>query len=319
MTSTSTSSQTSFSADSPAILLVNPAAGSGKAIRAVPRLREFAARSRWQLMIVVTSSAGDLGTKAKEAAARGCKQILVLGGDGTFQILLNALFGFPELTLGIVPAGGGNDLASAIGLPSDPLAALRLLENGSSRHLDAVRVTFADGSSKFYCGGGGVGLDAEASRFATTTFQFFPGRSRYLFSAIRALWRFQPISVHAVFDTATEFKKDLLLLSVLNTPSYGAGLRLAPLAQPDDGVLDLICLQDLSFWEILKALPALAWKGEINTPRIRRHRVTHLRIETQIPRNFHGDGEILGLTPLDIEIVPDAVRVLCPNPALSAK
>ena len=294
-------------------MLVNPAAGSGKALRALPQLREFAARSKWPLHIELTASAEDLTAKAKESAASGYQQILVLGGDGTFQILLNALFGFPELTLGIVPAGGGNDLASAIGLPPQPLAALSLLRNGSPRSLDAVRVSFADGTSKFYCGGGGVGLDAEASRFTASTFRSFPGRSRYLFSAIRALRRFQPISVHAVIDGAYELNERLLLLAVLNTPSYGAGLRLAPQAQPDDGSLDLICLGELNLWEILRLLPALALRGKINTTRIRRRNITRIHIETESPREFHGDGEILGLTPLDIEIMPKAVRILCPN------
>jgi diacylglycerol kinase (ATP) len=303
--------------NSPPVLLVNPSAGAGKAIRIVPRIREFALRHDWELQIELTSSSEDLAAKARAAAGRGYKQILVLGGDGTFQVLLNALLGTPELTLGIVPAGGGNDLACAIGLPSDSVAALALLQDGSSRSLDVVRVKFADGKIIFYCGGGGVGLDAEASRFAIGTFRKFPGRSRYLFSAIRALWRFQPIAVRALLDGTTQIDAPLLLMAVLNTPSYGAGVHLAPQALLDDGRLDLVCLEELSLWEILAILPALAWRGELNSPHIHRHRITRVRIETSSPRFFHGDGEILGCTPLEIEILPKAVRVLCPKLAIS--
>ena len=306
----SSSLQPVWPANSPALLLVNPSAGAGKALRAIPGLREFALRHDPALQIELTDSAEDLAAKAKAAAQPG-RQILVLGGDGTFQVLLNAVLGIPELTLGIVPAGGGNDLASALGLPSDPVAALALLREGFSRPLDAVRVTFADGTIKFYCGGGGVGLDAEASRLATSTFQKFPGRSRYFFSVICALWRFQPMAVHAVLNGSLQMDASLLLLAVLNTPSYGAGLQLAPQAQLDDGQLDLVCLEELNLWEILLLLPALAGWGELNSSRIRRHRFTRVRIETSSPRAFHGDAEILGCTPLEIEILPNAVRVLC--------
>ena len=309
----SSSLQPVWPANSPALLLVNPSAGAGKALRAIPRLREFALRHDPALQIELTDSAEDLAAKAKAAAQLGFRQILVLGGDGTFQVLLNALLGIPGLTLGIVPAGGGNDLASTLGLPSDPVAALALLREGFARPLDAVRVMFADGTIKFYCGGGGVGLDAEASRFATGTFQKFPGRSRYFFSVICALWRFQPIAVHAVLNGSVQMDASLLLLAVLNTPSYGAGLQLAPQAQLDDGQLDLVCLEELNLWEILLLLPALAGWGELNSSRIRRYRITRVRIETGSPRAFHGDAEILGCTPLEIEVLPNAVRVLCPK------
>ena len=97
---------------------------------------------------------------------------------------------------------------------------------------------------------------------------------------------------------------------VLNTPSYGAGLALAPEAKTDDGKLDLVLVEDLSVSEIVALLPSLAFRGQLNTPRATRHSVTCVRIETDPPRSFHGDGEILGTTPVEISVVPRAYRVL---------
>jgi diacylglycerol kinase (ATP) len=102
----------------------------------------------------------------------------------------------------------------------------------------------------------------------------------------------------------------VLLAGVLNTPSYGAGVCLAPDASTDDGKLDLVLLEDLRVAEILALLPALMSRGALNTNRVRRFRVESLRIETDKPCWFHGDGELLGMTPVEIKVVPKAFRVL---------
>jgi diacylglycerol kinase (ATP) len=239
----------------------------------------------------------------------------VLGGDGTFQALLNALAGAPDVVLGVIPAGGGNDLAAAIGLPRDPLLAADLLLEGRPAFLDAALARTADGKERLYTGGGGVGLDAEAARYAGGVYRNLRGRSRYLLSAVRALMGFHSLRLRAFIgsDRRVEINANALLLVVLNTPTYGAGLRLAPDAQTDDGKLDLVLLEDLSFLEVLALLPSLARRGELRTARVQRFRVDRVRIETDRPCSFHGDGEILGNTPVEVAVVPSAVRILCPR------
>ncbi len=114
-------------------------------------------------------------------------------------------------------------------------------------------------------------------------------------------------------DPPTEFSANVLLLGVLNTPSYGAGLRLAPDAQTNDGKLDLVLLEDLRFLQVLALIPSLAHRGELRTARVRRFRVERVRIETDRICSFHGDGEILGNTPVEVEVVPKAARILRPR------
>src|SRR5262249_27799673 len=98
----------------------------------------------------------------------------------------------------------------------------------------------------------------------------------------------------------------------LNTPSYGAGLYLAPPAKTHDGLLDLVVVENLTLPQILSVLPAFATRGELNTHRLHRFSVTRVRIETETPLWFHGDGELLGKTPVEISVVPRAVRVIRP-------
>jgi len=299
----------------PDLVLVNPAAGGGLAQDVLPTLREFAGRRRWLVEFRCTQSPEHLSAEACRGAAEGHQRIFVLGGDGTFQVLLNALAGAPGVVLGLIPAGGGNDLAAAIGLPRDPLRAVDLLLDGQPAHLDAALARTADGKERLYTGGGGVGLDAEAARYAGGVYRNLRGRPRYLLSAVRALLGFHSLRVCALVgtDRKVEINAKALLLGVLNTPSYGAGLRLAPDAQTNDGKLDLVLLEELSFLEVLALLPSLARRGELRTARVQRFRVDRVRIETDRPCSFHGDGEILGNTPVEVAVVPNAVRILCPR------
>jgi diacylglycerol kinase (ATP) len=104
-----------------------------------------------------------------------------------------------------------------------------------------------------------------------------------------------------------------LLAAVLNTPSYGAGIRLAPEALLDDGWLDAVIVGNLSVLQVLALLPRLLKSGELRTPHVKRLRVRAVKFTTDRPCLFHGDGEILGPTPVEIEIVAGAVRVLEPE------
>jgi diacylglycerol kinase (ATP) len=297
------------------LLLVNPLAGAGRARAALPALQSFASQRAWNVEVCVTASPSDLAEMARNAAQAGRQRILVLGGDGTFQVLLNSVIDQPDVILGIIPAGGGNDLAAALGLPPDPLQAATFLLEGEIGCLDAVRVRTADGVERLYTGGGGVGLDAEASRHASGSYRGIPGRARYLLSAIRALLSFSAFHAKITFLDAKEepMESNAMLVAALNTPSYGAGLYLAPQAKADDGMLNLVLLEDLSALEILRLLPALAARGELNTNRIRRFNTTHVRIETDSPLWFHGDGELLGRTPVEITVMPRAIRILRPR------
>ena len=293
-------------------LLVNPAAGGGRAKEVLPFLREFARERSWRVEICVTASPDDLAEKARCAATAGHRRILVLGGDGTFQILLNALHRYPDTILGVIPAGGGNDLAASLGLPEDSLRAAALLLKGETCCVDAVHVRTAEGRERLYVGGGGVGLDAEAARYASGVYRNLHGRLRYLLAALRALYGFHPIPVRICSEMCElqDLQASALLVGVLNTPSYGAGLFLAPDAKTDDGRLDLVLLDELRLTEVLALLPSLWLRGELKTKRLRRFTVERVRIETAKPYSFHGDGEILGTTPVEISVVPGAFRIL---------
>jgi diacylglycerol kinase (ATP) len=297
-----------------AIVFVNPIAGRGRARTYMPRIRKVFESFGIDARFEIIGSAEKLESSARSAVLRQQRTLFAMGGDGTFQALANAAFG-ADVVLGIVPVGGGNDFAAALGMPSDPVEAAKALLAGQVRLVDLVRVRTGDGRTRLYAGGGGIGLDAEAARYASGAYRHLPGRIRYIASALTALAGFDALNVRIDFPGSDlpSFETQALLAAALNSPTYGAGLRLAPDATVDDGSLEVVMIEKLSMFEILTLLPRLMGSGELRTSRVKRWRAQRVRFITQQPCIFQGDGEILGPTPVEIEVVPKAVRVLAPT------
>lgn len=294
-------------------VFVNFAAGGGRARGCLPRIRKLFDLYGIHAEFVMAKSAEELESRVQDAIAQKSQVLLAMGGDGTFQALANAAFG-ADVLLGVLPVGGGNDFSAALGLPEDPVKAAEALLHGEARCVDLVRVRTSDGQEHLYAGGGGVGLDAEAAHYASGVYRHLPGRFRYIASALRALAGYVPLEVSFDFPGSdlSSIRAKALLGGVLNTPTYGAGLRLAPEAAIDDGLLEVVLIEDLSMIEVLTLLPRLMVSGELRTTRVKRCRVERVRLSTDRPCLFHGDGEILGPTPVEIEVVPKAVRMLAP-------
>jgi diacylglycerol kinase (ATP) len=268
----------------------------------------------WAAEIRETKDSADLASQAQQAIQAGVGTLFAMGGDGTVQALVNATFA-ANLVLGIIPAGGGNDFAKALGFPRDPIAALELALAGEPRAVDLVRVRTSEGKDRLYLGGGGVGLDAESAKHASGRYRNWPGRWRYVAAALLAFQTHRALEVRIVLDEeeAAAKRGKLLLASVLNTPTLGAGIRLAPEAQIDDGLLELILIEELRRSQILGILPGLLFSGKLDIPQLSRFTVRRVRIETEPAALFHGDGEILGSTPVEIEVMPAALTVLAPK------
>jgi diacylglycerol kinase (ATP) len=300
--------------DSAVTVFVNASAGGGRARAHLPQIQKLFESFHVHAHFVMTNSAAELEASVQNSIMQGSRALFAMGGDGTFQSLANTAFG-AEVLLGVLPLGGGNDFAAALGLPPDPLKAAETILTGKPRFVDLARVRTAEGRIRLYAGGGGIGLDAEAARYASGAYRRFPGRSRYIAAALRALIGFTPLEVHIEFPGSDfmDHKGKALLAAVLNSPTYGAGVRLAPDASVDDGWLRLVLIEDFGKFRVLGLLPRLMGSGELRTSHIKRWRIRCVRLTADRPSLFHGDGEIIGTTPVQIEAVPRAIQVLAPS------
>jgi diacylglycerol kinase (ATP) len=306
-----------FLRETKSIVFVNPVAGAGRAERNLRRVRRAFERMEVTTEFVVAASAADMETRVGAAVEQGVRLLFAMGGDGTVQALVNAVGverGENGVVIGIVPSGGGNDFASALGLPKDPTEAVAALRAASIRAVDVLRARTGDGATRLYVGGGGIGLDVEAARHASGSYRRWPGRSRYLAAALRAWREFEPIGVRVEFpdDDIAAIEGRVTTAAVLNTPSYGAGLRVAPEARIDDGLLDVSILKGLSAAQVGRALPRLATNGELPDVYFTRRKARAVVLQADRPCLFHADGEIIGPAPVRIDLLPGAAKFLAP-------
>ena len=293
------------------LVVVNSAAGRGRAAQARAPVEAYLRSQGVNVDFIATSDAADARRRAGAAAAEGYTHVVALGGDGTFHQILNGAFG-QEIVLGLLPAGGGNDLARALDLPRDAVAAAHTLLHAPIRTVDVLRVRPANGPSAYYIGAGGLGLDAEAARLANTRYRRFPGMLRYIAAALESFRKYRPFALDLIVDGVPTTAK-VLLIAVANSPSYGSGVIVAPEAQIDDGWMDLMLVAPLGWNQIVDGLVLALLSGNIRWPEIRRLRARRISLAADRAAAFHGDGEILAEAPVEVEVCPLAVRVVAPH------
>lgn len=293
-------------------ILVNPVAGGGRARRVMPRVAAYLREQGIRAEFVESQGGADLERRAGEAARSGYDPIVVAGGDGAFQHVVRGTLG-SGVTLGIIPLGGGNDVAAALGIPGDPVEAAHLLLHAQARPMDVVGVRLARGLETLYLGGGGMGLDAEAAGLANGPLRKLPGAARYVAGALWALKRFRAFRVNIELDGGPAFESEpLLLAAVTNTPFYGGGITLAPQARVDDGLLDLVLVHRMRWTHLLELIPVALQTGQLGPPDLLRYRARRIRLSADRPVLFHGDGEVFGESPVELRCLPGAIRVLAP-------
>lgn len=237
----------------------------------------------------------------------GIDCLIAVGGDGMVNLAVNALAesGIP---LVIIPAGTGNDMASAVGVPlGRPRAALELIFTGVTRTVDAVRVSSPDTAPRWFIGVLAGGFDAIVNERANGI-RWPRGSAKYTLAAMRELPVFRPIPYRITID-GTEHDGAAMLVAVANGTSYGGGMKVVPTAVVDDGLLDVLILSELSIPTFIRVFPTVFSGRHITHPAVRivRGRTVDLDADGVIA---YADGERLGPLPLSMEIVPAAMQIL---------
>jgi diacylglycerol kinase (ATP) len=294
------------------LVIVNPAAGGGRARRVEPRIAAYLSASRANIQFVHSQSSEDIRSKAARAAAEGCRYVVALGGDGAFHHVVEGVRGTDAIA-GFFPAGNGNDIAGPLGIPADAMRSAEAFLHSKPRLVDLVRVSFRDGRTAHFIGAGGMGLDAEAAHLANTRFRKWPGVTRYLAGALWSFSHEQPIDLHATLD-GEHWSGRALFAAIANGTSYGAGVVIAPDAKMDDGWLDAVLVGELGWLRLLRAIPIALTSGNLQRfKEVHRFRCRRAVLETDRPVKVHGDGELLGESPAEFEILPGAIRVMAPS------
>ncbi len=288
------------------VAILNPVAGRGKAARFETPLRRWLATylgdGRGALPEVwATTGQTSARSLAEQAARGGYDLVIVCGGDGTLNAVVNGLAG-SGLAVGLVPLGTGNDFARAIGIPLDPEAAIRRIAEGSEQRVDlGVR----DGHR--FINVAGCGLDAEVARCVNTGLRRLNGTLAYIVAVMRTLRTFRPGRFTVRVDE-TPIDEPAMLCAVANGTGYGGGMRVAPRARWDDGLLDVCLVKACGIAEFLRAFPRVFKGTHLDHPKVVYLRGKTVRIECDPPQPVLIDGELDTATPAVFEVLPGALR-----------
>jgi len=265
----------------------------------------------YELEWITTGSPGD----AREAAGKWRDGLLVVvGGDGTISEVVNGLgrAGFPAgVTLAILPAGTGNDLAVTLAIPEDPAEAVAVLRQNRVRTLDVVRVRSEGIGEQFFINVATGGMGAEISGAADAEMKGRWGKLSYLRASLEVAREYEAKEVTLTLDGAKR-KLRAANLAIGNCRYAGSGWFAAPRANPEDGLLDLVVIEDVGVQEVLKLAPrVLAGSDYLDKEGVFFARAKEIRVESSPGSlQFTVDGEIIGDEPAVFAVIPQALKVV---------
>jgi YegS/Rv2252/BmrU family lipid kinase len=308
-----------------ALLVHNPTAGRGRAGRLAAEVAARLAAGGVKVERHPTRSLEDARLAACDAAGT-FDAVVAMGGDGTVGAcaggLADAGQGGPggppgwspgrsvRAALGVVPAGGGNDAARSLGLPpDDPLAAAGLVPRLRRRPADLATV-----AGRAYLNVAGAGFDSEVNRIANQRLGWAGNRPRYVGAVLAEL----VVGRVAAFELVLDGRAMPLrgwLVAVANGPSYGGGMRVAPRASLDDGLLEVVVIHEIGKLEFLRTFPKVFSGRHVEHPAVAVHRAARVDLDADRTLAVYADGEPAGTLPATFEVRPAAVTVLAADPA----
>ncbi len=253
--------------------------------------------------------------------------ILLFGGDGTIHRHLGHLvrLGLPVL---IAPAGSGNDFATSLGLKRvrESLHAWQKFcqGKGNVRQIDLGAIAMLDESPQappriqYFSCVAGVGLDGEVARRANNLPRWLRGHGGYALSMAPTIFTFAPFPMKLLTSdeskTSWSVRRDgpTILAAFANTPLYGGGMKVAPKAKMDDGLLDICVVKDVDPFKLFCMFPTVYAGRHLNIKEVDYFQSPAVRVETEHPMDVYADGEYVCRTPIEVSIQPSALKVITP-------
>jgi YegS/Rv2252/BmrU family lipid kinase len=291
-------------------LIVNPAAGGGRALRALPAAERALRAAGLRVRLEHTRDIEHARALGRTAGAAG-EVAAALGGDGLVGAVADGLRQTAESDparpgglLAVLPGGRGNDFARTLGIPRDPAGAAALIANGRERAIDLGVC-----GGRAFVGIASCGFDSDANRIANAT--RVPGDAAYLYGALRALASWRP----ARFELALDGERLVHVgysVAAANGRQYGGGMLLAPDASLDDGMFDVVTVADVPKRRFLRGLPRVFRGKHVLNDEVDVRRARELRIAADRPFTLYADGDPLAELPATVRTLPAAVRVIVP-------
>jgi YegS/Rv2252/BmrU family lipid kinase len=286
--------------------VVNPTAGGSTAAAALLRVAHELRAAGAGLDTEYSRSLAHAQDIARRAGEAG-RVVLAVGGDGIAGGIGGALSGTGTV-LGLVPAGRGNDFARALGLPAEPEALARLLLEGEPREVDTIEVESAVHHRAVVLGSVYAGVDALANRHANHS-RLLRGSASYYAGGLRAVAGWRAANYRVTVDGKEHTHRGYTVVAA-NSPYYGSGRMIAPGARVDDGLLDVVLIEDAPRRLFFALMNELATGDHVARPQVRILRGREIRIEADRPVPYGADGEVDAVLPVTARVLPGALTML---------
>jgi YegS/Rv2252/BmrU family lipid kinase len=292
-----------MTASQPHLVLVNPSASGGRVRELLPRARGAFEAQGIEHRVVETTGLEHGRVEARMAAAAG-EVVVVMSGDGLIG-QVGGVLANTGATFGILPGGRGNDLARVLEIPSEIEAAVGVLASGEIREIDVGEV-----NDKRFLGVASCGFDSDANRIANDA-KWIRGQAVYLYAALRALVAWKPARFTLTLDgDPAEFTG--FAVAAANSRAYGGGMFIAPHAELDDGLLDVVWTARIGKIRYLANLPKVFKGTHVDEPEVTVRRAAEVRIDADRPFAVYADGDHLADLPATVRVLPRALRVIAP-------
>lgn len=296
------------------LFVVNPVSGGGAGPAAAEAVARLLRGQGHGVRTEATQSPDDVAPLVSEATAAG-DVVVSVGGDGMLASLAGVVAAAGGV-MGMVPAGRGNDFARMLGLFGEPEAVASALV-GPTRAVDLLQVTRPSGETRMVAGSVYFGLDAVAGEHVERL-RRLPKSLQYKVAALWAIAEYTSSSFSVRVDgQLLEVTGSSVV--VANSAYYGSGMKIAPGAAVDDGLLDVIAVAAPTRRSLLKSLPKVYDGSHVDLPEVHVVRGTRVELNADPDVPFAGDGEPLGRAPLPgqppvvVEVMPDSLTVLAPS------
>ena len=310
MTSTTPDAAVPPVVGAPIAVLLNPTAGRGRHRSSVPAVLEALRAAGGAVQILTATSAEAAVSAARAAVGAGAGALVVAGGDGTVNLGLQVVAG-TDIAFGAIPMGTGNDVVREVGLPTDPVAAARVvadaLRTGRRRRVDLARMVPAVGPTRWFAGVLGAGFDAMVNERANRM-RFPRGPRRYDVAIVAELVRLKPRAYTLRLD-GVEHRLDAVLVAVGNTPAYGGGMRICPAADATDGLLDVVIAGPISRTTLIRIKPRVYAGTHVSHPMVTSYRAREVELDAE-GITAYVDGERTSPLPVTVTAVPGALTLL---------
>ncbi len=289
------------------IVIVNPHAGARRGLAILKSVEPVFSAANAELDIRTTTHAGHAWELAWRLPLENYDGVSVLGGDGSVHEVVNGLMRREQgaaIPLGLIPGGTGNTVAEHLGC-LDPVLAARRIVAGQPRPLDVARVLCGE-TTTFCVNIVGWGAAADISRTAERLRPL--GASRYALSALWHVARARHRRARVAMDGRV-IEDDYSLIAGCNTRFTGKGMKLAPDAAVDDGLIDLVLVRRAGRRQLAVLFRKVFDGSHVSLPCVEIHRVRSFSIESATPEPLGMDGELTGSTPVRVEMIPSALQV----------